>query len=161
MAAGDIHRNERAQDINISAEEGKRLPLNFLMVKAMHDRELLLSTGRGKRKTRDGRRLGARDRRILQRSAHYARFAAASYDGLTDTMKVLADAGVVPPPELFSERYEGEGRGAAVSFFFFVLSTTGKGSLLTQSDRQCVLSSTKAASSTQHQVEGRCEPCAE
>lgn len=94
-----------AQDINISAEEGKRLPLNFLMVKAMHDRELLMSTRTGKRKSRDScRRLGPRDRRILQRSAHYARFAAASYDGVIDTMKELAEQDIFPPPDLFSNR---------------------------------------------------------
>ena len=100
-----------AQDTQISAEEGKRLPLNFLMVKAMHDRELLASTRTGKRKTRDCRPLGPRDRRILQRSAHYARFAAASYDGVIDTMKELAEQDILPPPNLFSNRCEGEQGG--------------------------------------------------
>lgn len=95
-----------AQDINISADEGKRLPLNFLMVKAMHDRERLASTRAGKRKSRHSSRLAPRDRRILRRSAHYARFAAASYDGIMDTMKELTEEDVLPPPDLFSKRYE-------------------------------------------------------
>lgn len=100
-----------AQDIKISADEGKRLPMNFLMVKAMHDRELLVSTRTGKRKTRNSNRLGPRDRRILRRSAHYARFAAASYDGVIDTMKELAEEDILPPPDLFSKRCEEEGGG--------------------------------------------------
>eukprot|EP00752_Nemacystus_decipiens_P015850 g14160.t1 len=100
-------RDTVSEDFQLSAEEGKRLPLNFLMVKAMHDRELLTSTRTGKRKTRDScRPLGPRDRRILQRSAHYARFAAASYDGVMDTMKELADQGIFPPPDLFSNSTE-------------------------------------------------------
>lgn len=105
-----------AQDIKISADEGKRLPLNFLMVKAMHDRELLVSTRTGKRKTHISRRLRPMDRRILQRSAHYARFAAASYDGVIDTMKELAEEDIFPPPDLFSQRYGEEG----VSARFFI-----------------------------------------
>lgn len=98
------------------------------MVKAMHDRELLMSAKTGKSKTRHKRRLGPRDRKILQRSAHYARFAAASYDGVIDTMKELAEEDIFPPPGLFSQRYGGRGggerrRGAAAFFFFGVLLT--------------------------------------
>lgn len=93
-----------AQDIQISAEEGKRLPLNFLMVKAMHDRELLATTTRtGKRTARNRGRAGLspRDRTILRRSAHYARFAAASYDGVVDTVKdLVAEGDASRPPNL-------------------------------------------------------------
>ena len=100
----------------MSADEGKRLPLNFLMVKAMHDRQLLASKRAAKRTARNGngignprdgqgRKLSPRDRRILQRSAHYARFAAASYDSFVDTVKELsADEGALPPPDLLSKR---------------------------------------------------------
>lgn len=117
--------SRRVQDIQISSDEGKRLPLNFLMVKAMHDRELLASSSSSsssraaKRTAHDGnprdgrgRNLSPRDRRILRRSAHYARFAAASYDSFVDTVKELAaDEDALPPPDLLSKRYSTEEDG--------------------------------------------------
>lgn len=99
-----------AQDIQISTEEGKRLPLNFLMVKAMHDRELLATTRTGKRTARNRGRavLSPRDRIILRRSAHYARFAAASYDGVVDTVKdLVAEGDASRPPNLLYQRCDG------------------------------------------------------
>ncbi|CAM9900340.1 unnamed protein product [Ectocarpus sp. 6 AP-2014] len=100
-------RDAVSEDIQISAEEGKRLPLNFLMVKAMHDRQLLARRSRtAKTSARNRPRvdLSPRDRRTLRKSAHYARFAAASYDGVVDTVKeILAEGDTLPPPDLFAK----------------------------------------------------------
>lgn len=104
------------QDIQISADEGKRLPLNFLMVKAMHDRQLLAQrsrTAKTSARNRPRADLSPRDQRTLRRSAHYARFAAASYDGVVDTVKeILAEGDTLPPPDLFAKRWE-EGKNPA------------------------------------------------
>ncbi|CAM9729332.1 unnamed protein product [Ectocarpus sp. 4 AP-2014] len=100
-------RDAVSEDIQISADEGKRLPLNFLMVKAMHDRQLLARRSRtAKTSARNRPRvdLSPRDRRTLRTSAHYARFAAASYDGVVDTVKeILAEGNTLPPPDLFAK----------------------------------------------------------
>ncbi|CAM9575475.1 unnamed protein product [Pylaiella littoralis] len=97
-------RDAVSEDIQITAEESKRLPLNFLMVKAMHDRQLLTTTRTGKKRTARNRGragLSPRDRKVLQRSAHFARFAAASYDGVVDTVKdLVAEGEVSRPPNL-------------------------------------------------------------
>ncbi|CAM9689261.1 unnamed protein product [Ectocarpus fasciculatus] len=100
-------RDAVSEDIQISADEGKRLPLNFLMVKAMHDRQLLAQrsrTAKASARNRPRADLSPRDRRTLRKSAHYARFAAASYDGVVDTVKeILAEGDTLPPPDLFAK----------------------------------------------------------
>ncbi|CAM9535125.1 unnamed protein product [Scytosiphon promiscuus] len=100
-----------SEDIEMSTDQSTRLPLNFLMVKAMHDRELMVTRTRAKRKSalhdksRGGDRLSPRDQRMLRRSAHFARFAAASYDGFLDNVQeIVADEAVEElPPDLLSK----------------------------------------------------------
>lgn len=81
------------------------------MVKAMHDRQLLTTTRTGKKRTARNRGragLSPRDRKVLQRSAHFARFAAASYDGVVDTVKdLVAEGEVSRPPNLLYQRCGG------------------------------------------------------
>lgn len=112
------------QDIEISSDESTRLPLNFLMVKAMHDRELMMMKTRTKRKSglhdksRAGDRLSPRDQRMLRRSAHFARFAAASYDGFLDNIKEIIEneASEALPTDLLSQRCEEERGGEGGAF---------------------------------------------
>lgn len=89
----------------MSPEETKRLPLNALMLKAMHDRERLEETAVSK--AGDGRSadLDARDRETVLKADHFLRFAGASYGmlGYLGRMKALVTeetAKGVPPPDL-------------------------------------------------------------
>lgn len=89
----------------MSPEETKRLPLNALMLKAMHDRERLEEVAAAKAGDVRPADLDARDRETILKAVHFLRFAGASYGmlGYLGRMKALVaeeTAKGVPPPDL-------------------------------------------------------------
>lgn len=97
----------------MSPEERKRLPLNALMLKAMHDRERLSGPGPSSASTAkasgesdyelSGGGLSPSERQTLLRAAHFSRFAAASYGVLGNfghLTEIVAKEAGMPPPNL-------------------------------------------------------------
>lgn len=89
----------------MSPEERKRLPLNALMLKAMHDRERLVAAA----ETNGGSRadLAPADREIVRKASRFARFAAASYGvlgNLGHMTAIVAKEPGMPPPDLTMNR---------------------------------------------------------
>ena len=79
----------------MTPEESQRLPMNLLMMKAMHDRELLEA------KDDAVYHLDREDRKVVVRAAHFSTFATAAY-GVVGNLKrlqamVIEEASISPP----------------------------------------------------------------
>ena len=88
----------------MTPEESRRLPVNLLMLKAMHDREVV-EAKHPYLHTSD--RLDRKDRAIIARAAHFSKFATAAYGIIGNLPRLQAivtkEASIPPPDRMMNE----------------------------------------------------------